>query len=309
MTINTHNRALEADAREDTQGGQLCFAGTRIPVRAVVSFAEAAYSPEAIKREYPTLTIEQISAAFEFAKPVVTPPADEVGRADTEQWRDIPEWEGLYAVFDWGRVRGPRGLLSPTNGHGREPYLQAKLCDGPRKQSACVFRLVLGLFVGPQPDGTICKHLNGDTTDNRLANLAYIDPVEAVKLPGESWAPVPDFLGYHVSDLGRFMTKRGLFEREGPSGHGYMDVKMMMGTGKKRTRCLHILVASAFLGPRPPGYVVDHIDRDKLNNRADNLRYVTQTENMRNTERYERRRQTPLAPTNMDTSGQSGGEG
>ena len=42
------------------------------------------------------------------------------------------------------------------------------------------------------------------------------------------------------------------------------------------------MVAEYFIGPRPEGYVIDHIDGNYLNNKADNLRYVTQKENMNN---------------------------
>ena len=41
-----------------------------------------------------------------------------------------------------------------------------------------------------------------------------------------------------------------------------------------------------FVGPRPEGYQVDHIDRNRLNNRLDNLRYVSKSDNMRNRENY-----------------------
>lgn len=44
---------------------------------------------------------------------------------------------------------------------------------------------------------------------------------------------------------------------------------------------VHRIVAIAFHGPPPsPGYVVDHIDTNRLNNRADNLRWVTRLENI-----------------------------
>lgn len=47
-----------------------------------------------------------------------------------------------------------------------------------------------------------------------------------------------------------------------------------------RTRYVHDLVASVFIGPRPDGTQVNHKDTDKLNNVATNLEYVTQQNNI-----------------------------
>lgn len=44
----------------------------------------------------------------------------------------------------------------------------------------------------------------------------------------------------------------------------------------------HTLVAECWLGDRPEGYVIDHIDRDTTNNHYSNLRYCTVSENMKN---------------------------
>lgn len=43
----------------------------------------------------------------------------------------------------------------------------------------------------------------------------------------------------------------------------------------------HQLVATAFIGPTPSGYVVDHINKRTTDNRVENLRYLPVSENCR----------------------------
>ena len=56
--------------------------------------------------------------------------------------------------------------------------------------------------------------------------------------------------------------------------------------GKRHNLLFHHLVAKCFIGERPENLVIDHIDRNKLNNNVSNLRYITFEENMRNHDRY-----------------------
>lgn len=52
--------------------------------------------------------------------------------------------------------------------------------------------------------------------------------------------------------------------------------------GKVKRLMIHNLVAECWLGDKPEGYVIDHIDRNSRNNHYSNLRYCTISENMKN---------------------------
>lgn len=55
---------------------------------------------------------------------------------------------------------------------------------------------------------------------------------------------------------------------------------MQVSIGRGRNRSVHVLVAEAFLGPRPDGLMVCHNDNDPTNNVVANLRYDTQSSNV-----------------------------
>ena len=66
---------------------------------------------------------------------------------------------------------------------------------------------------------------------------------------------------------------------------GYYMAFVHLG-GRKNSKTIRVMIAHAvaecWLGPRPEGYEVDHIDRNSHNNDYRNLRYVTKSEQMKN---------------------------
>lgn len=87
---------------------------------------------------------------------------------------------------------------------------------------------------------------------------------------------------YQISNMGRFRNKvTGHMMTPSPSEKGYMMVCFRLYGNKSRNIKIHRLVAKLFVrGETPEKCEVDHIDGDKRNNRASNLRWVSHLENI-----------------------------
>ena len=119
--------------------------------------------------------------------------------------------------------------------------------------------------------------------------------IESVSLPNEEWRDVVGYEGYYmVSSFGRVMSlprminngkghrlsKHRILSPRLSSG-GYYQVAFAINNDRTQPH-IHKLVAEAFI-PNPNNYPqADHIDCNKLNNRAENLRWCTQKMNNEN---------------------------
>lgn len=86
---------------------------------------------------------------------------------------------------------------------------------------------------------------------------------------------------YSVSPCGKVRNdKTGLLLKPSTGKLGYPRV-ILFDNGNNMTLLIHHAVAACFIGPRPSGLVIDHIDGNKANNHVSNLRYITHAENIR----------------------------
>ena len=110
---------------------------------------------------------------------------------DSEVWRDIPGYENLYQVSNLGRVKslprkvrtisrnGIRGwrifpgrILKLMVYHFGHLYVELSKEGKIARYSAHV--LVLTTFVGPCPEGMVCRHFpDKDPANNRLDNIKW----------------------------------------------------------------------------------------------------------------------------------------
>ncbi len=114
----------------------------------------------------------------------------------------------------------------------------------------------------------------------------------------EMWLPVVGHEGfYEVSDAGRVRSidrefiradgrrqpRRGRVLKPSSSGRGYPSVTLRFGA----RRTVHSLVCAAFHGPRPgPRHEAAHWNGDPTDNRSENLRWATQSENQQDSIRH-----------------------
>lgn len=101
----------------------------------------------------------------------------------------------------------------------------------------------------------------------------------------EEWRPAVGYEGlYEVSSLGRvksfWRSPQGVILRTSKHPYGYPQLALSSASGVKTKHAVHALVAAAFLGQRPPGEEVRHLDGDPGNPRRTNLAYGTHSENM-----------------------------
>jgi len=114
---------------------------------------------------------------------------------DNETWRAVPGYEGLYEVSSLGRVKSLAREIIYQNKHrsgtsalpvrekilkGRteKGYTTVKLVRDGVYYHVGVHRVVCLAFHGPVEGDIEAAHINGDKTDNTVANLVWATPAE-----------------------------------------------------------------------------------------------------------------------------------
>jgi len=100
----------------------------------------------------------------------------------------------------------------------------------------------------------------------------------------ELWLDVENYeVRYSVSNFGRVYSHKGKgrFLKSAVNRDGY-SMCVLFKDGIAKTMYIHALVGNAFVGKRENGLTFDHIDRNKQNNCADNIRLATRSEQVIN---------------------------
>lgn len=96
----------------------------------------------------------------------------------------------------------------------------------------------------------------------------------------EIWKDIKGYPGYQISNMGRIWSiKSNNYLSPWKNNSGYRVINIQAANGKRKGELIHRLVALAFVENPDKKPEVNHIDRNKENNRMDNLEWVTKSEN------------------------------
>ena len=91
---------------------------------------------------------------------------------------------------------------------------------------------------------------------------------------------VEGYTDYIITNYGVVISlkkKKPIIIKPGLDGGGYAQVNLFKN-GKGKTIKVHVIVGNTFVGKRTGSLTFDHIDRVRTNNRVDNIRLATRTQ-------------------------------
>ena len=91
----------------------------------------------------------------------------------------------------------------------------------------------------------------------------------------------PDYIISNIGECWSIWFGKVKLMKQLPDKDGYLTVGLYKN-GKQTTIKIHILVGIHFVGIRTGSLTYDHMDTNKINNRADNIRLATKSEQTHN---------------------------
>ena len=120
-------------------------------------------------------------------------------------------------------------------------------------------------------------------------------------LPDEEWREITGYGGqYLISNMGRVKSLKGTNERilkAFTNNHGYPRVALCHRGESKRFLVSRLVAQEFCANPDPENAnTVDHIDGNPLNNRAENLRWLSMEDNIKEAVLRRNHREAPQTP-------------
>lgn len=100
------------------------------------------------------------------------------------------------------------------------------------------------------------------------------------------WKDIPGIEPYQISTRGEVKGYGGKRMKPYLDPHGYYSIRLRKD-GKYVKKYIHRLIGECFIENPGNMAIIDHVNRDKSDNRIENLRWCSITENNRNSARHD----------------------
>jgi hypothetical protein len=111
---------------------------------------------------------------------------------NTEIWKDIVGFEGLYQISNYGNVKSCKRLVNAKSGQrlvnerllslgkDRDGYLMAILCQDGIKKTVKIHRLVANAFIDMIEGKNLVNHIDSIKSNNIVSNLEWVSSLENI---------------------------------------------------------------------------------------------------------------------------------
>lgn len=218
--------------------------------------------------------------------------------------------ETNYSISEDGLIRNDKTGRIITGTDKSCEYIKTTLTIDGVLKTFQVHRLVAETFI-PNPENLpIVHHKDRNKHNNHVSNLAWVsykDNIEtdsAVEprkgefidtIDNTVWKDIPGLSGYKANKDGQILNAKKKRIMAGSYRHGYLRVSI-----KDKNYSVHVLIYKTFVGDIPENMVIDHINGIRDDNRLENLRCVTQSENMYNAQKNGHKMQRPVAQYDLN---------
>lgn len=205
--------------------------------------------------------------------------------------------ETNYSVSEDGRVRNDKTGRELKGTYASNEYQRVSIQINGKQKMILVHRLVAETFL-PNPDNLpVVHHVDGNKHNNNVNNLQWVtvsennkhnfkDPnnvFQSIDVSGSDvvWKDIAiEKLNDHeISNNGAVRLKGSETLKKGVLRNRYVRYSI-----HGNLYSAHRLVYLTFVGEIPDGYVIDHINGIRDDNRVENLRCITQSENMKHSQ-------------------------
>lgn len=214
--------------------------------------------------------------------------------------KQILNYENYY-IYDNGDVENINTGKILKGSIGEHGYKYYRLSKNNTKKMFHAHRLVAEAFIDNPDNLPIVNHIDGNKLNNNVDNLEWVTQSDNMahahanklikerekseyfleNLSGEEWKKIPGYENYSVSTFGRIKNDKTNLLLKKSLVCGYHKIRLSKN-GKVKDFIVHHLIYQVFndLEEIPKGYVIDHIDANKINNNLNNLRLITLSENV-----------------------------